>query len=208
MWRDLTSGETAWEYRPAWHKTAGRATERVVIVRPKAQEILNDMLKADSQSSLFDPRDVAEAHHRDRSGRQRHVVDVDLLDHARLIPGRESRPAAALGAEINPTIERRGVARLGREGMPSVLIVAGLAADLALPLNIRRQRLGRFDDVGRRGSEDVAEFFRVAASCSGSLATIASIAATRVSNRRQFGQDFRALGCMARYSHSVDAISP
>ena len=58
------------------------------------------------------------------------------------------------------------------------------------------------------GLEDVAEFFRAAASCSWSLATVASSAASRASNRRQFGQDFRALAFMARYAKSLAAISP
>jgi len=43
------------------------------------------------------------------------------------------------------------------------------------------------------GLDDVAEFFRAAASCSWSVATVASSAASRASKRRQFGQDFRAL---------------
>jgi hypothetical protein len=56
--------------------------------------------------------------------------------------------------------------------------------------------------------EDVAEFFRAAASCSWSRATVASSAASRASNRRQFGQDFRAFGFMDRYAKSLTAISP
>ena len=58
------------------------------------------------------------------------------------------------------------------------------------------------------GLEDVAEFFRAAASCSWSLATVASSAASRASKRRQFGQDFRALAFMARYAKSPAAILP
>jgi hypothetical protein len=56
--------------------------------------------------------------------------------------------------------------------------------------------------------EDVAEFFLAAASCSCSLATVASSAASRASNRRQFAQDFRALGFMDRYAKSLEPISP
>src|ERR1700730_13570428 len=58
------------------------------------------------------------------------------------------------------------------------------------------------------GLEDVAEFLRAAASCSWSLAMVASSTASRASNRRQFGQDFRALDFMARYAKSLTAISP
>jgi hypothetical protein len=58
------------------------------------------------------------------------------------------------------------------------------------------------------GLEDVEEFFRAAASCSWSLATVASSAASRASNRRQFEQDFRALAFMARYAKSLAEILP
>ncbi len=64
---DLTPGEPNWEYRPAWHKTAWRGKDRVIIVGPKAQEILRPFLKADPQAYLFDPRDVVEAHHAERA---------------------------------------------------------------------------------------------------------------------------------------------
>ena len=60
------------------------------------------------------------------------------------------------------------------------------------------------------GLEDVEEFFRAAASCSWSRATVASSAFNRASwasnfacKRRQFGQDFRALAFMARYAKSL-----
>jgi hypothetical protein len=65
------------------------------------------------------------------------------------------------------------------------------------------------------GLEDVAEFFRAAASCSWSLATVASSAASRAfwasnsaCNRRQFGQDFRALAFMGHYATSLTENTP
>ena len=68
---DLTPGEPNWEYRPAWHKTAWRGKDRVIIVGPKAQEIVQPFLKADLQAYLFDPRDVVEAHHAERARKRR-----------------------------------------------------------------------------------------------------------------------------------------
>jgi integrase len=68
---DLTPGEPNWEYRPAWHKTAWRGKDRVIVVGPKAQEILREYLKADPQAYLFDPRDVVEVHHAERARKRR-----------------------------------------------------------------------------------------------------------------------------------------
>jgi hypothetical protein len=48
-------------------------------------------------------------------------------------------------------IEGPGVDGLGREGGSLVLGMAGLPADAASVLALRRWRLGRLDDVGGRG---------------------------------------------------------
>ena len=60
------------------------------------------------------------------------------------------------------------------------------------------------------GLDEVEESFRAAASCSWRRATVASSAFNRASwasnfacKRRQFGQDFRALGLMAGYATSL-----
>jgi integrase len=68
---DLTPGELNWEYRPAWHKTAWRGKDRVIILGPKAQAIVRQFLKADLQAFLFDPRDVVEAHHAERARKRK-----------------------------------------------------------------------------------------------------------------------------------------
>jgi hypothetical protein len=57
---------------------------------------------------------------------------------------------AAARTKIKTMIERPGVDGLGRERIPFVFGVSGLATDLALSLTLRRWRLGRLNDVGRR----------------------------------------------------------
>ena len=81
--------------------------------------------------------------------RQRHRFDVNLLDHTGLAPERGFQPMAALGTKIDTVIERPGVDGLGRERLPFVFRVSGLATDLAVSLPIGGRRLGRFDDIGR-----------------------------------------------------------
>jgi hypothetical protein len=68
---DLTAGEPNWEYRPAWHKSAWRDKNRVIVVGPKAQETLKPFLKSDPQAYLFNPRDVVETHHVERSRKRK-----------------------------------------------------------------------------------------------------------------------------------------
>ena len=53
--------------------------------------------------------------------RQRHLVDVNLLDHTGLAPDRGFQPVAASGTKIDTTIERPGVDGFGRERLPFVL---------------------------------------------------------------------------------------
>ena len=83
--------------------------------------------------------------------RQRHLMDVNLLDHTGLAPGGGFEPMAAPGTEIDTMIERATVDGFWREWIPFVFWVSGLAADLTLSLTIGGRSLGRLDDVRRRG---------------------------------------------------------
>ena len=111
--------------------------------------------------------------------RQRRVVEVNLLDDAGLAPGRRLQVMAAPGTKIETMIEKPGVDSLGRERLPFVLRVSGLATDLALGLTLGRRRLGRLDDVGRGGLGRRRGILPREASCSWSVATVASSAASR-----------------------------
>src|SRR3954447_11824361 len=83
--------------------------------------------------------------------RQRDVANVDLLHDARRDGPHGLQAPAARGAGVGAMIEGPGVDDLGREGGSFVLGMAGLPADSAPVLALRRRRLGRLDDVGRGG---------------------------------------------------------
>jgi integrase len=86
---DLTPGEPNWEYRPAWHKTAWRGKDRVIIVGPKAQAIVRQFLKADLQAFLFDPRDVVAAHHAERARKRKsRPAPSEIARRIKARPGR------------------------------------------------------------------------------------------------------------------------
>src|SRR5512132_38975 len=82
--------------------------------------------------------------------RQRHLADVDLLDHPRRDGEGGPQVMAARGAEFEAVIEGPGVDRRRREGGAFVLGMSGLSADSALVLALWRWGLGRLDDVGGR----------------------------------------------------------
>jgi hypothetical protein len=83
--------------------------------------------------------------------RQRHLADVDLLDHPRRDGEGRPQVIAAGGAGVEAVLEGPAVEGLGREGDAFVLGMAGLPADAAFVLALRWRRLGWLDDVGGRG---------------------------------------------------------
>src|SRR4051812_41882631 len=83
--------------------------------------------------------------------RQRHLDDVDLLDHAWGDGPHGLEVMATRGAAVEAMIEGAAVDGLGPEGGALVLGMAGLAADAASVPARRGWRLGRLDDVGGGG---------------------------------------------------------
>ena len=82
---------------------------------------------------------------------QGRFLDVELLDHPGLTPECWFQAVAAPRARANAMIEDPAIDGFGRERISFVLRVSGLATDLALSLTIGGSRLGRLDDVRRRG---------------------------------------------------------
>ena len=86
---DLTPGEPNWEYRPALHKTAWRGKDRVIVLGPRAQEIVKRFLKPDPQAYLFDPREVVSAHHAERTQkRASKPTPSEIAKRCKTRPGR------------------------------------------------------------------------------------------------------------------------
>ena len=64
---DIDTRGEVWEYRPESHKTEHHGHEKIVLIGPKAQEILRPWLRTDLRAYLFQPRE-AEA---DRNAQRR-----------------------------------------------------------------------------------------------------------------------------------------
>jgi integrase len=57
---DLSVSEDVWRYRPASHKTEHHGKGRVVLIGPRAQEVVRPFLRRELQRPLFSPRDAEE----------------------------------------------------------------------------------------------------------------------------------------------------
>ncbi len=58
---DINMSGDVWEYCPEHHKLEHEDIERVIMIGPKAQEVLKPWLKADVQAYLFAPKEAVEA---------------------------------------------------------------------------------------------------------------------------------------------------
>jgi integrase len=87
---DLARGEPNWEYRPSWHKTAWRGKDRVIVVGPRAQAVLQEFIEAktDPHAYLFDPRDVVENYHVERARRRSSRRTPSEVARRKARPGR------------------------------------------------------------------------------------------------------------------------
>jgi integrase len=68
---DLTPGEPIWLYRPESHKNAWRGQERVILLGPRAVEVVKPFLRSDTTAYLFRPRDAVAGHHEQRAAARR-----------------------------------------------------------------------------------------------------------------------------------------
>jgi integrase len=67
---DIDRSGPVWVYTPESHKTEHMGIEKIVLLGPKAQKILEPWLNRDPTAYLFDPRKVVEATHaRRRNGK-------------------------------------------------------------------------------------------------------------------------------------------
>jgi hypothetical protein len=68
---DLNTTGAIWEYRPAAHKLDHLDVERIVMIGPRAQEILKPWLRTDIEAHLFSPAETLEEFHAERRERRK-----------------------------------------------------------------------------------------------------------------------------------------
>jgi integrase len=58
---DIDRSGEVWTYRPFTHKTEHHQTEKLILLGPRAQEVLKPWLDRDAEAFLFSPKEVREA---------------------------------------------------------------------------------------------------------------------------------------------------
>jgi integrase len=84
---ELTAEGPVWEYRPRKHKNAWRRQVRVIMIGPRAQEVLKPFLKPDPEAYIFDPRDSVAAHHAERGRRRKSKATPSEIAKRKAKPG-------------------------------------------------------------------------------------------------------------------------
>jgi integrase len=103
---DLRTEGAVWEYRPRRHKNSWRGQTRVIMIGPRAQEVLKPFLKSDPRAYIFDPRDAVAAHHAERA-RKRRSRPTPSEDSRRV----KGRPGQGRSARYDRRTYRQAVVR-------------------------------------------------------------------------------------------------
>lgn len=105
---DIDATGTVWIYKPESHKTEHHGYERIVDIGPRAQKIIEPLLKPDLSAYLFDPRDAV----RERA--------AEAETHRR--PGQPASPRKTerrVGDRYDVAAYRRAIARACKQaGVP------------------------------------------------------------------------------------------
>jgi integrase len=111
---DIDMTEPVWTYRTGRHKNTWRGKDRVILIGPRAQEVLRVFLKEDPTSYLFSPRDGAEAMRVARAARRK--TERTPSELARV---QSSCPRRSSGEGYTPNSYRQAVVRGCRQvGVP------------------------------------------------------------------------------------------
>jgi integrase len=111
---DLDTAGEVWTYRPRRHKTAWRGKERVVLVGPKAQAVLRDVMASDPEAYLFSPRAGRAAGYAAKRAARKTKVPPSQACRRKAAPKRQ--PGAfytrhAYAAAVARACEKAGVTR-------------------------------------------------------------------------------------------------
>jgi integrase len=118
---DIDMTGPVWLYRPSSHKTQHHGHERVILIGPKAQEIIRRHLKPNIEAYLFSPLDaVAEFRARQRQARKSKVQPSQQdrrKRHPKKKPGKRYTPQS-YGRAIAQAIKRHNRGKPEAEHIP------------------------------------------------------------------------------------------
>jgi integrase len=110
---DIDMTGSVWLYRPARHKTEHRGKGRVIVLGPRAQEIVKRYLKANVEAYLFSPREAMEAWHQKLREQRKSRVQPSQVNR------KKRRPRRVPGERYSPEAIARAIRRACmRAGLP------------------------------------------------------------------------------------------
>jgi integrase len=133
-----------WRYRPRRHKAAHKGKARVVVVGPRAQELLAPFLLAAGDGYLFSPRRAVESLRADRRAARKTRVQPSQRDRSK------RRPKVAPGDRYTAHSYARAVARACQEA--AVADLAARRPDLLPPVREAQAGLRAARSAHRRAS--------------------------------------------------------
>lgn len=112
---DITMrSDGVWSYRPQSHKTEHHGRERVVVIGPKAQEVLRPWMDRASESYCFSPHEAVEHLNAKKRARRKTPVQPSQRDR------RKSTARRRPGAHYSENAYRRAIQRACRSaGIPT-----------------------------------------------------------------------------------------
>ena len=112
--RHLATHDAVWTYCPASHKTEHYDRQRVIYLGPRAQQLIQPMLKPDLNAYLFSPRDaLAELRMRRRAARQTRRTPSELKKT------KKAQPKRAPGSRYTTNTYAQAIGRACRRaGVP------------------------------------------------------------------------------------------
>jgi integrase len=97
---DIDMSGSVWLYRPCRHKTEHRGKGRVIVLGPRAQEIVKRYLKANVEAYLFSPREAMETRRQKLRRERKSKVQPSQVDRRKRRPRRV--PGERYGARDRP----------------------------------------------------------------------------------------------------------
>ena len=122
---DVDRSGDVWVYRPRHHKTEGHGHERIIVLGPRAIEVLRPWLRADTAAPLFQPREAIEVLRQRR--RERRATKLTPSQRART---RKAAPIKAPGLIYEVRAVYWSITKACRRAFPHPTLAGVEAADL------------------------------------------------------------------------------
>jgi integrase len=114
-WCDIDTSAAVWQYRPAEHKTQHRGKDRVIMLGPKCQQLLEAYRDRASTEQIFTPADAAEQVRRRRTASRKTPLSCGDTPGSNRKAKPKCKPGDRYGKDAYARAIRRACERAGIE---------------------------------------------------------------------------------------------